>query len=422
MINYETKFTFISQLRTLICNRWHNILPYDKTRVLIQQTGSSSANNKDEESCVLSNCENRTSYINANHVRVPEAAKHYILTQGPIDKNDQRQRTLSSSMMLMLGSSSGGNARSETVSHFWTMAWQQKSPAIVMLCRTHERDAYGCLQCKCARYWPKSTSDSDIIRLLDLEIRLLEEHALKRVDQTNPAKEASPRLMDKNDDQCTMVRKIEVLHLTTNEKRIVTQYHYQKWPDFGVPEGKEIDNFLRLVSLVDEEYPSTEECPNIIHCSAGVGRSGTFCLVDSCLHRMRKSGALLTQEQVIGTLLSMRRQRMGLIQTDDQLHFALLAISAGANAANEKATSHKNTLDLNSYSTNATGVSSSQNTLKYNSSLSPFQENGDSLEKHEIDNMKSRNIASVDGIKSIFSNGKTRNLDENSSSHKTRKR
>jgi len=116
----------------------------------------------------------------------------------------------------------------------------------------------------------------------------------------------------------------------------------------------------------------------------------------------------------------MRRQRMGLIQTDDQLHFALLAISAGVNAANEKTTSHKNILDLNSYSTNATGVSSSQNTLKCNS-LSPFQENGDSLEKHEIDNMKSRNIASVDGIKSILSNGKTRNLDGNSS-HKTRKR
>merc|ERR1712223_656971 len=112
---------------------------------------------------------------------------------------------------------------------------------------------------------------------------------------------------------------------------------------------------------------------------------------------------------------------MGLIQTDDQLHFALLAISAGAKAASEMATSHKNTLNLNSYSTNATGVSSSQNTLKYNSSMSPFQENGDSLEKHEIDNMKSRNIASVDGIKSILSNGKTRNLDGNSS-HKARKR
>jgi len=54
--------------------------------------------------------------------------------------------------------------------------------------------------------------------------------------------------------------------------------------------------------------------------------------------------------------------------------------------------------------------------------LLPYQENGDSLEKHEIDNIKSRNIASIDGIKSILSNGKTRNLDGNSSSHKTRKR
>ena len=134
--------------------------------------------------------------------------------------------------------------------------------------------------------------------------------------------------------QYTVKRKLEVRQVSTNEKRVVTQYHYQKWPDFGVPEGNEVNSFLKLVSLVAQEYPSTEgklwlisqisdlylkqkniryfnpiyhsyfteiyipERPNIIHCSAGVGRSGTFCLVDSCLERMAKSGIQITQEQV----------------------------------------------------------------------------------------------------------------------------
>merc|ERR1711981_930187 len=136
----------------------------------------------------------------------------------------------------MLGSSIGGaNIRSETVPHFWTMAWQQKSPAIVMLCRTHERDPYGCLQCKCARYWPKSTSDADLIKLHDLEIRLLEEYSLKSLKPANTSKENSPTPTGISNDssptdaalnqQYTVKRKLEVRHVSTNEKRVVTQYH-----------------------------------------------------------------------------------------------------------------------------------------------------------------------------------------------------
>ena len=61
-----------------------------------------------------------------------------------------------------------------------------------------------------------------------------------------------------SNQQYTVKRKLEVRQISTNEKRVVTQYHYQKWPDFGVPEGKEVNNFLKLVSLVAQENPSTE--------------------------------------------------------------------------------------------------------------------------------------------------------------------
>ena len=58
--------------------------------------------------------------------------------------------------------------------------------------------------------------------------------------------------------QDTIIRKIEIHQVSTSEKRIITQYHYRKWPDFGVPEGKEVNSFLKLVNRVSQENPSTE--------------------------------------------------------------------------------------------------------------------------------------------------------------------
>ena len=56
----------------------------------------------------------------------------------------------------------------------------------------------------------------------------------------------------------TTVRTLEVRLGSTNERRSITQYHYEKWPDFGVPEGDEIGNFLNLVNHVADEFPSRE--------------------------------------------------------------------------------------------------------------------------------------------------------------------
>jgi len=429
---FSSRLTTHAANNNMSLNRWHNILPYDSTRVVIHASNNTNNKTNNIGSSEITNSGIRTDYINANHVRIPESGKHYILTQGPIDKDDQRHRTLSNSMMLMLGNTVGGSVRAETVPHFWTMVWQQNSPAIVMLCRTHERDAYGCLQCKCARYWPKSTSEVDTMRLRDLEIRLLGEHPLKSLSLGNSSKEIStpPTGINNESSQIdnahdTIIRKIEIHQVSTSEKRVITQYHYRKWPDFGVPEGREVNSFLKLVKLVSQENPSTEEKPNIIHCSAGVGRSGTFCLVESCLERMAKNNVPITQEQVIDTLLHMRRQRMGLIQTDDQLRFALLAISVGADEALERARNTETTNDLKTSSKKGNEVPSCnhiyhENNSSYSESITGV-ENPNKINGVIVNSGGSKGH-SVHYVENVRSNGKARNSEGNSVANLTRKR
>jgi len=84
----------------------------------------------------------------------------------------------------------------------------------------------------------------------------------------------------------TVIRKIELRHNPTQTVRRITQYHYNRWPDFGVPSDPV--TFLKLLKKVSREHPSHPDHPNIVHCSAGIGRSGTFCLVDSCIQVMNK--------------------------------------------------------------------------------------------------------------------------------------
>ena len=86
--------------------------------------------------------EDSNDYINASKVEAPLDHKTYILTQGPLE---------------------------HTVGDFWTMVWQQQVSAIVMLCRLMEQGI-----CKCARYWPATDDEDDLIRVngRGLEVRL----------------------------------------------------------------------------------------------------------------------------------------------------------------------------------------------------------------------------------------------------------
>ncbi|XP_047455288.1 tyrosine-protein phosphatase non-receptor type 2a [Mugil cephalus] len=220
----------------------------------------------------LENCEN--DYINASLVTVKEAQRAYILSQGPLRN---------------------------TCGHFWLMIWEQCSKAVIMLNRVIEKGSE-----KCAQYWPTTEELQMSFPDTGFVVRLLSE-----------------------EDQCHYtIRVLELQNTKTEETREIYHFHYTTWPDFGVPESP--GAFLSFLFKVQESGSlGLEHGPSVVHCSAGIGRSGTFALVDTCLVLMdqRKNPSSVDIQKV---LLGMREYRMGLIQTPDQLRFSYMAVIEGA--------------------------------------------------------------------------------------------
>lgn len=215
-----------------------------------------------------------TDYINANLVTVPKAARQYILTQGPLP---------------------------ETLGHFWLMVWEQKSNVIVMLNRLIEREEFP----KCEQYWPSSVGKS--VHYDDVNLTI----TLKSID----------------DIKHYTVREILLKDDETDKSRTITQFHYTAWPDHGEPDSP--TSFLRLLTAIRKSggLDRMDE-PLIVHCSAGIGRSGTFCLIDSILTMVENQGSTEGID-IVSTLLEMRDYRMGLIQTPVQLRFSYMSIIYG---------------------------------------------------------------------------------------------
>ena len=89
----------------------------------------------------------------------------------------------------------------------------------------------------------------------------------------------------------------------------ITQLHYTSWPDHGVPENvMSIINFIRCVR---KQHPASLNQPLLVHCSAGVGRTGTFILLDVMMQQMKEEGTISINQ----FLCTMRSQRMKMVQT-----------------------------------------------------------------------------------------------------------
>lgn len=213
-------------------------------------------------------------YINASLVAMEEAQRSYILTQGPLRN---------------------------TCGHFWLMIWEQKTKAIVMLNRVIEKGSE-----KCAQYWPTAEEREMTFRDTCLQVMLLSE--------------------DTKSYYTTRV--LELQNISTGEKREIYHFHYTTWPDFGVPESPA--SFLNFLFKVRESGAlGVDHGPAVVHCSAGIGRSGTFSLVDTCVVLMEKRKDPSSVD-IKSILLDMRKCRMGLIQTPDQLRFSFMAVLEGS--------------------------------------------------------------------------------------------
>ncbi|KAJ8407037.1 hypothetical protein AAFF_G00293130 [Aldrovandia affinis] len=220
----------------------------------------------------LENSEN--DYINASLVVIEEAERSYILTQGPLRN---------------------------TCGHFWLMIWEQKTRAVIMLNRVIEKGFE-----KCAQYWPTQEEREMSFRDTRFVVTLVSEDIKSYYT----------------------IRVLELRNVNTGETREIYHFHYTTWPDFGVPESPA--SFLNFLFKVRESGSlGVDQGPAVVHCSAGIGRSGTFSLVDTCLVLLdkRKDPSSVDIKRI---LLDMRKFRMGLIQTPDQLRFSYLAIIEGS--------------------------------------------------------------------------------------------
>lgn len=219
-------------------------------------------------------------YINANLVQMERANRQYILTQGPLEN---------------------------TVGHFWLMIWEQNSSAILMLNKIIEKK-----QIKCHQYWPDNIGSEHLMTFNDVGLSL---EYLKSESYKNFS-----------------IRTFRLTDTESAKTRDVIQFHYTTWPDFYVPDSPLA--FLHFLKRVrDSGALNTDSGPAVVHCSAGIGRSGTFCLVDSCLVMVDKEGE--NKINVTDLLLELRQSRMGLIQTADQLYFSYQAIIEGIRHLND---------------------------------------------------------------------------------------
>ncbi|CAG0893051.1 unnamed protein product [Darwinula stevensoni] len=257
-------------------NRFTNILPYDHSRFKLQPTD-------DEEG---------SDYINANYVPVSNGK---IFCRGFLHMaNFQNSRVLSFQ---------GHNSPREfivtqgplhsTRDDLWRMIWEGNSRAIVMLTRCIEKGRE-----KCDHYWPYDTQPA---YYGDIQVIVLNESQYP--DWT--------------------IREFKVTRGDTS--RIVRHFHFTTWPDFGVPDPPQ--TLVRFVRAFRERV-GPEQKPIVVHCSAGVGRSGTFIALDRILQHIKKEDYV----DIFGMVYEMRRERVWMVQTEQQyicIHQCLLAVLEG---------------------------------------------------------------------------------------------
>ncbi|XP_016982314.1 tyrosine-protein phosphatase corkscrew isoform X2 [Drosophila rhopaloa] len=184
-----------------------------------------------------------------------------------------------------------------TVTDFWNMVWQENTRVIVMTTKEYERGKE-----KCARYWP-------------------DEGKAEQFGQ------ARIQCVSENSTSDYTLREFLVSWRDQPARRIF-HYHFQVWPDHGVPADPGcVLNFLQDVNTRQSQLAQAGEKPGpiCVHCSAGIGRTGTFIVIDMILDQIVRNG-LDTEIDIQRTIQMVRSQRSGLVQTEAQYKFVYYAV------------------------------------------------------------------------------------------------
>ncbi|KAK2832490.1 hypothetical protein Q7C36_015952 [Tachysurus vachellii] len=196
-------------------------------------------------------------YINANYIPGYKSAREYIATQGPLP---------------------------ETRNDFWKMVMQQNSHVIVMLTQCNERR-----RVKCDHYWPFT-------------------------DEPVSYGEITVEMLSESESPEWTIRNFRLSY--ADEVQDVLHFNYTSWPDHGVPTVNAIESILQFVQLVRQQVNRTKG-PVTVHCSAGVGRTGTFIALDRLMQHIREH----EYADILGMVSDMRSHRLSMVQTEEQYVF-----------------------------------------------------------------------------------------------------
>lgn len=195
-------------------------------------------------------------YINASFINGYKENKKYIAAQGP---------------------------KEETINDFWRMIWEQKSSIIVMVTRCEEGS-----RVKCAQYWPSMERGAEIFEEFVVKVN--------------------------SEEQCPdyMVRHLSLTNKKEkNSERVVTHIQFLSWPDHGVPGEPHL--LLKLRRRVNA-FKNLFSGPIVVHCSAGVGRTGTYMGIDAMMECLEAEGRV----DIYGYVVQLRRQRCLMVQMETQ--------------------------------------------------------------------------------------------------------
>lgn len=201
---------------------------------------------------------------------------------------------------------------------FWHMVWQENSRILVMTTKEVERG-----KSKCERYWPEIGESFEYGKVTVRSI-----------------------LEIVNTDY--MLREFTISR--DGEERKIYHYHFQAWPDHGVPSDPGcVLNFLHDVNVRHDALDNVG--PIIVHCSAGIGRTGTFIVIDMIINQIKKYG-LNCEIDIQKTIQMVRHQRSGMVQTEAQYQFVYLAVQQYIQTVSQRILAEQKSVQLGREYTN----------------------------------------------------------------------
>ncbi|KAI9933387.1 hypothetical protein MW887_007860 [Aspergillus wentii] len=256
--NTSTKKFRVAGIEKGTKNRYNDIYPFDHSRVRLKGVPHGDCD-----------------YVNGNHMKAEYSNKTYIATQAPVP---------------------------DTFNDFWRVVWEQDVRLIISLTAEVERG-----QVKCNPYWESGNYGHLQVKNFSQRHIYMNSPGSKQhsPDLSMPALDAEKfsdeRTNETSENPCIIVRHFGLSHsaFPFQPLREVTQLQYPYWPDFGTT--SQPAHLLKLVEQCDHVTRTTSnikfsahdaepkgERPVLVHCSAGCGRTGTFCTVDSVLDMLKR--------------------------------------------------------------------------------------------------------------------------------------